>query len=80
MPTLTRGAAQEQVKLAACRARRYWTRRELAERSGVSPATIYNIEKGVVSVPRLAVVKKLAEALEVDPVEVDEFREVMAAD
>ena len=50
---------------------------ELAERTGLSPAAIYNIEAGRIANPRAATVKKLEEALGVEiPNEVkDESRE-----
>ncbi len=43
------------------------TQREVAERAGVSPATINKIEKGVVTGPHPSTVRKLADALSVEP-------------
>jgi transcriptional regulator with XRE-family HTH domain len=61
------------MKLVEVRADRLLTVRELARKAGVEPRTIYTIEKGL-TVPTLATVRKLSEALEIDPKEVDEFR------
>lgn len=44
----------------------------LADKAGVSTKTIVEIELGR-SVPRLRTIKKLSEALEVDPTSVEEF-------
>jgi transcriptional regulator with XRE-family HTH domain len=44
----------------------------LAEKAGVSTKTIVEIELGR-SVPRLRTIRKLSEALEVEPTSVDEF-------
>jgi transcriptional regulator with XRE-family HTH domain len=49
------------------------TIRELAELANVAPSTIYLIESRR-STPHLAVVRRLAEALDVDPHTVVEFR------
>jgi predicted transcriptional regulator len=65
------------MKLRELRVRRLLSIRELARKARVSTSTIYTIETGK-SVPRLSVVKKLTETLEVSPEEVDEFREAMA--
>ncbi len=48
------------------REERLWTREELAKRAGVSPTTITLAESGRTHV-RLSTVRKLADALEVDP-------------
>ena len=47
--------------------------RELARRAGVAQRTIVEAEAGR-QVPRPATMRKLAEALRIDPMEVDEFR------
>jgi DNA-binding XRE family transcriptional regulator len=59
--------------LRQVRAERMLTTRELAARAGVSHATVHLAETGK-SIPRLTVVRKLAQALEVDPLEVAELR------
>ena len=64
------------MKLAAARRLKLWSMRELAERSGVSTRTINTIELGRTT-PSLATIRRLSEALEVDPIEVDEFRDAI---
>ena len=54
------------LRLKEWRERRLLTQRELAERVGVTQGTINRIERGVHR-PRLATVRRLAEALGVDP-------------
>ena len=54
------------LRLKEWRERRLLTQRELAERIGVTTGTINRIERGVHQ-PRLATVRRLAEALGVDP-------------
>ena len=61
------------MKLKETRARKLLTVRGLAEKAGVSPSTVQNVEQGIYR-PSLAVVRKLSEALATDPDEVDEFR------
>ncbi len=53
-------------RLARVRHQNLMTQRELAVASGVSPATIANLERGV-SGPRYSTLRKLARALDVDP-------------
>jgi transcriptional regulator with XRE-family HTH domain len=52
--------------LKAARVRRLLTQEELAKKAGVSPSTIVNIERDQ-TVPHFRTIRKLAEALEVDP-------------
>jgi transcriptional regulator with XRE-family HTH domain len=52
--------------LKAARVRRLLTQEELAEKAGVSPSTIVNIERDQ-TVPHFRTIRKLAEALDVDP-------------
>ncbi len=59
--------------LRETRLRRFWSQRELAKRAGVAQRTVVEAEM-VRQVPRLATMRKLAEALGVDPMEVDMFR------
>ncbi len=59
--------------LREVRIRRFLSLRELAKRASVAQRTIVEAEAGR-QVPRSATMRKLAEALEVDPIEVDEFR------
>ena len=60
------------LTLKEARARRLLTVRDLAERAGVAPSTVYLAETGR-SVPRFAVIRKLCDALGVEPAEVVEF-------
>ena len=64
--------------LREVRLRRFWSQRELAKRAGVAQRTIVEAELGR-QVPHLATMRKLAEALGVDPIEVDEFRAAVEA-
>lgn len=52
--------------LKAARVRRLLTQEELAEKAGVSPSTIVNIERDQ-TVPHFRTIRKLAKALDVDP-------------
>jgi len=55
-------------KLKAIRTRRLLTQEELAERAGVSAATVVNVERNKQE-PQFRTIRKLAEALSVDPTE-----------
>ena len=55
-------------KLRETRKRKLLTQEQLAERSGVGIATIIRIERNQVE-PRGSTIRKLAEALEVEPEE-----------
>jgi transcriptional regulator with XRE-family HTH domain len=59
-------------KLRGVRDRRLLSQRELAERAGLSPTTILKLEAGRVEDPHPRTVRKLAQALEVDPAELVE--------
>lgn len=54
------------AKLRETRTRRLLTQEELAERAGVSPSTVVNIERDNAE-PRFRTIRKLAKALDVDP-------------
>jgi transcriptional regulator with XRE-family HTH domain len=58
----------DRQRLRQLRVQRALSLRALGERSGVSFATINNLENGN-RPARLATIRKLAEALEVDPIE-----------
>ena len=64
--------------LREVRIRRLLSIRELAKRAGVAQRTVVEAEAGR-QVPRPATMRKLAEALGVDPLEVDEFRAAVEA-
>ena len=58
-------------KLRALREARFLSHRDLAKRADVSPTTVLNLEAGRVEAQRRTV-RKLAEALGVDPAELVE--------
>lgn len=58
-------------KLRAIRERKFLSHRDLAKRANVSPTTVLNLEAGKVEAQRRTV-RKLAEALGVDPAELVE--------
>ena len=60
------------VTLKEARAAQLLTIRELAEKAGVAPSTVYLIEHGR-SVPRFAMIRRLSEALGVEPATIEEF-------
>ena len=59
-------------KLREARDRRLLSQRELAEKAGLSPTTILKLEAERVAEPHPRTVRKLAQALEVDPAELVE--------
>ena len=61
------------MKLYEARALKLWTGQMLASASRVSRATIYGIENGRTR-PTFDTMRKLAGALGVEPLEIDEFR------
>ena len=64
--------------LAALRRRRLLSQRELANRAGVAPSSVYQIERGIAT-PRLVVMRKILQALGLDDAtQVDEFRRALA--
>jgi transcriptional regulator with XRE-family HTH domain len=66
------------ASLRAVRADRLLSIRALAQQAGVAPSTVYLIETGR-TVPRLSVVRRLAQALDVAPASVDEFQQAIRA-
>jgi transcriptional regulator with XRE-family HTH domain len=64
------------MRLAMARRRKFWSIRELARRAGVTPRTLNTIELGQTT-PSLRTIQKLSEALEMDPMDIDEFRDVI---
>ena len=54
-------------RLREVRDKRLLSQRELAERAGLSPTTILKLESGRVDEPHPRTIRKLADALEVDP-------------
>ncbi len=62
--------------LRELRAARLWSIRDLAERAGVSTATIVAIEHGKARL-RFVTMRKIAGALETEPAEITEFAQVI---
>jgi transcriptional regulator with XRE-family HTH domain len=58
------------------RIERLWSQAELARRSGVAVRTVVNIETGQ-RLPRLLTMRRIADALEVDWTEIEEFRQAV---
>jgi transcriptional regulator with XRE-family HTH domain len=54
-------------RLRKVRDKRLLSERELAERAGLSPTTILKLESGRVDEPHPRTIRKLADALKVDP-------------
>jgi DNA-binding XRE family transcriptional regulator len=61
------------MKLREARRRKFYSATDLAEKASVSAGTIYAIEAGR-ELPVLRTARKLADVLEIDPLEVDEVR------
>jgi transcriptional regulator with XRE-family HTH domain len=55
------------TNLTVIRERRMWTQVRLAEEAGVSPTTVSEIETGRISRPHFGTLRRLANALGVDP-------------
>jgi transcriptional regulator with XRE-family HTH domain len=64
------------ASLRTIRRNQLLSQRDLARKANVTPSTIYLIESGKTR-PRLKVMRQICEALEVDPREVEEFRETL---
>ena len=64
------------VSLQEARTRRLLSVRKLAERAGVAPATVYHIEHGRTT-PSFRAIRDLSAALQMDPLDVDEFAAVI---
>lgn len=60
------------VPLATLRRRRLLTQRALAEKAGITHATLVSLELGKAT-PRIQTMQKIATALQVDPLEIAEF-------
>jgi transcriptional regulator with XRE-family HTH domain len=64
------------VPLAVLRRRKLLSLRDLAKKAGVTVVTLMDIENGR-SRPRLMTIRKIAGALEVEPEQVQEFRDAI---
>jgi transcriptional regulator with XRE-family HTH domain len=71
MPTME-GVKIDGAKLKSLRERRFISREELADKVGSHRDHIGRLERGEVANPRISTIRKLAEALEVDPAELIE--------
>ena len=65
--------------LRQARSARMLTIRALAEKAGVSPHTVHQVETGQ-RPPRFATIRALSDALGVEPEQVAEFRAVLAGE
>jgi transcriptional regulator with XRE-family HTH domain len=66
MPTMA-AVKIDGVKLKSLRERRFLRREELAEKIGSHRDHIGRLERDEIESPRMTTIRKLAEALEVDP-------------
>ncbi len=67
------------VPLALLRRRRVLTQRQLAERAGITHATVVALEKGR-GRPQATTMRKVAAALDVEPSDVAEFRRAIESE
>ena len=67
------------IPLALLRRRRVLTQRQLAERAGITHATVVALEKGR-GRPQLTTMRKVADALGVEPADIAEFRRAIESD
>ena len=58
------------------RLKKLWSQRDLAAEADVARKTIVDLELGRIE-PRLLTMRKLAAALGIEPLEVDEFRQAI---
>ena len=63
--------------LRQARSARMLTIRALAERAGVSPHTVHQVERGA-RTPHFATIRRLSDALGMAPEAVEEFRAVLS--
>lgn len=66
------------MKLREARAKGLIEAGDLAEKAKVSRANVYAIEAGR-WLPNLATIRKISEALEIDPMQIDEFKAAIEA-
>ena len=71
MPTMA-AVKIDGAKLKSARERRFLSREELAEKVGSHRDHIGRLERDEIENPRMTTIRKLAEALEVDPTELIE--------
>ncbi|MCL4553076.1 MAG: helix-turn-helix domain-containing protein [Candidatus Marsarchaeota archaeon] len=61
------------MRLEIARRQKLMSQADLAEKAGVARSTVHLIEVGKTT-PRLSIMRRISEALEVAPAEIDEFR------
>ena len=71
MPTMA-AVKIDGAKLKSLRERQFLSREELAEQVGSHRDHIGRLERGEIATPRMTTIRKLAQALEVDPAELVE--------
>ena len=64
------------MKLSDARRQKLFSVRGLADAAGVAPATVYHIEHGR-STPSFRAIRDISAALEMDPLDIDEFAAVI---
>lgn len=64
------------MRLREIRIRKLYSIRGLAKAAGLSDSTVRTVENGQVR-PSLSTIRKLSSLLDIDPMEVDEFREAI---
>ncbi len=64
------------VTLREARLRRLLSQRDLAEQAGVALKTVVDVEHGRIE-PRLSTMRRLCEALDVEPSEITEFQRAL---
>ena len=64
------------MRVRELRIRKLYSIRGLAKTAGVADKTVRTTETGQ-SIPSLSTIRKLSQVLEVDPMEVDEFKDAI---
>lgn len=60
-------------RIKKLRKARGWSAEQLAEKTGISPATIYRYENGTTEEPKSSMLRRIAEALNVDVWQIIQF-------
>ena len=61
------------MRIKELRKARGWSAEQLAEKTGISPATIYRYENGTTEEPKSSMLRRIAEALNVDVWQIIQF-------
>ena len=67
-------------RIKQLRKARGWSAEQLAERTGISPATIYRYENGTTEEPKSSMLRRIAEALNVDVWQIIQFDNISMDD